>query len=108
MTKNWSKMLKRKCCYTLSNFIRTTRQISSTIKTLYHIFERFLGEQEKSGLLAEDVQLVDTVIWNTLFEFQKDAVKGAINKIRQHNGCIIADSVGLGKNLRGIGNNQIL
>ena len=66
-------------------------------KTLYHIFEQFLGEQEKSGLLAEDVQLVDTVIWNTLYEFQRDAVKGAINKIRQHNGCIIADSVGLGK-----------
>ena len=66
-------------------------------KTLYHIFERFLGEQEKSRLLAEDVQLVDTVIWNTLYEFQKDAVKGAINKIQQHNGCIIADSVGLGK-----------
>ena len=66
-------------------------------KTLYHIFERFLGEQEKSKLLAEDVQLVDTVIWNTLYEFQKDAVKGAINKIQQHNGCIIADSVGLGK-----------
>ena len=66
-------------------------------KTLYHIFERFLGEQEKSGLLAEDVELVDTVIWNTLYEFQKDAVKGAINKIREHNGCIIADSVGLGK-----------
>ncbi|MDE0685515.1 MAG: helicase-related protein, partial [Candidatus Poribacteria bacterium] len=66
-------------------------------KTLYHIFERFLGEQEKSGLLAEDVQLVDTDIWNILFEFQRDAVKGAINKIQQHNGCIIADSVGLGK-----------
>ena len=66
-------------------------------KTLYHIFERFLGEQEKSRLLAEDVELVDTVIWNTLYEFQKDAVKGAINKIQQHNGCIIADSVGLGK-----------
>ena len=66
-------------------------------KTLYHIFERFLGEQEKSRLLAEDVRLVDTVIWNTLYEFQRDAVKGAINKIQQHNGCIIADSVGLGK-----------
>ena len=66
-------------------------------KTLYHIFERFLGEQEKSGLLTEDVQLIDTDIWKTLFAFQKDAVKGAINKIRQHNGCIIADSVGLGK-----------
>ena len=66
-------------------------------KTLFHIFEQFLDEQEKSGLLADDVQLTDTEIWKTLFEFQKDGVKGAINKIRQHNGCIIADSVGLGK-----------
>ena len=66
-------------------------------KTLYHIFEQFLDEYEKSGLLTEDIQLVDTDIWNTLFEFQKDAVKGAINKIQQYNGCIIADSVGLGK-----------
>ena len=66
-------------------------------KTLFHIFEQFLDEQDKSGLLADDVQLTDTEIWKTLFEFQKDGVKGAINKIRQHNGCIIADSVGLGK-----------
>ena len=66
-------------------------------KTLFHIFEQYLDEQESSGLLAEQMQLVDTEIWNTLFEFQKDGVKGAINKIRQHNGCIIADSVGLGK-----------
>ena len=66
-------------------------------KTLFHIFEQFLGEQEKSGLLTEKMQLVDTEIWNALFEFQKDGAKGAINKILQHNGCIIADSVGLGK-----------
>lgn len=66
-------------------------------KTLFHIFEQYLDEQESSGLLAEQMQLVDTEIWNALFEFQKDGVKGAINKIRQHNGCIIADSVGLGK-----------
>ena len=66
-------------------------------KTLFHIFEQYLDEQESSGLLTEQMQLVDTEIWNTLFEFQKDGVKGAINKIRQHNGCIIADSVGLGK-----------
>ena len=64
---------------------------------MFHIFEQFLDEQDKSGLLADDVQLTDTEIWKTLFEFQKDGVKGAINKIRQHNGCIIADSVGLGK-----------
>ncbi|MYB55065.1 MAG: ATP-dependent helicase [Gemmatimonadetes bacterium] len=66
-------------------------------KTLFHIFEQYLDEQESSGLLTEQMQLVDTEIWNALFEFQKDGVKGAINKIRQHNGCIIADSVGLGK-----------
>ncbi|MEP7220770.1 MAG: phospholipase D-like domain-containing protein, partial [Bacteroidota bacterium] len=66
-------------------------------KTLYHIFERFLAEQNRGGLLDERNQLVDTGIWNALFEFQKDGVKGAINKILTHNGCIIADSVGLGK-----------
>ena len=66
-------------------------------KTLFHLFERFLDEQAERGLLTEPTQLVDTEIWNTLFEFQKDGVKGAINKILQHNGCIIADSVGLGK-----------
>ncbi len=48
-------------------------------------------------MLSERSQLVDTDIWNALFEFQKDGVKGAINKILNHNGCIIADSVGLGK-----------
>ena len=66
-------------------------------KTLFHLFERFLDEQAERGLLTEPTQLVDTEIWNALFEFQKDGVKGAINKILQHNGCIIADSVGLGK-----------
>ena len=66
-------------------------------KTLFHLFERFLAKQEDSGLLAGQQQLVDTEIWNALFEFQQDGVKGAINKILQHNGCIIADSVGLGK-----------
>ena len=66
-------------------------------KTLFHLFERFLDDQEEWGLLTEPMQLVDTAIWKALFEFQKDGVKGAINKILQHNGCIIADSVGLGK-----------
>jgi SNF2 family DNA or RNA helicase len=66
-------------------------------KTLFHIFEKFLADQDASGMLTENSQLVDTEIWKTLFEFQKDGVKGAINKIRSHNGCIIADSVGLGK-----------
>jgi SNF2 family DNA or RNA helicase len=66
-------------------------------KTLYHLFEQFLTERDTGGLLLENTQIVETDIWQKLFEFQKDAVKGAINKINTHNGCIIADSVGLGK-----------
>ena len=66
-------------------------------KTLFHLFERYLDDQEGRGLLDEPPQLVDTQIWKELYEFQKDGVKGAINKILTHNGCIIADSVGLGK-----------
>lgn len=66
-------------------------------KTLYHIFARFLDEQEKGGLSDIQKQVVDTDIWKALFEFQKDGVKGAINKIQNYNGCVLADSVGLGK-----------
>lgn len=66
-------------------------------KTLYHIFEDFLNEQARGGLADIQRQIVDTEIWQALFEFQKDGVKGAINKIVAHNGCILADSVGLGK-----------
>src|SRR3990172_1634772 len=66
-------------------------------KTLFHIFEEFLAEQDKGGLLDQNVKVVDTQIWKALFEFQKDGVRGAINKILKHKGCIIADSVGLGK-----------
>lgn len=66
-------------------------------KTLYHIFEKFLSEQETGGFIDEKTHLYDTKVWRMLFDFQKDGVRGAINKIQRHNGCIIADSVGLGK-----------
>jgi len=66
-------------------------------KTLYHIFEEYLSEQRKGGLLDEKTGFYDSEIWDKLYDFQKDGVKGAINKILKHNGCIIADSVGLGK-----------
>lgn len=66
-------------------------------KTLFHIFEDYLDEQQKGGLLTERTGFFDSEIWNILYDFQKDGVKGAINKILKHKGCIIADSVGLGK-----------
>lgn len=66
-------------------------------KTLYHVFERFLSGQDADAALFDQTAIIDTKIWKTLFDFQKDGVKGAIHKINQHNGCILADSVGLGK-----------
>lgn len=66
-------------------------------KTLYHLFDKFLSEQKQSGLLNENIGYFETKVWNMLYSFQRDAVKGIVNKIQKHNGCIIADSVGLGK-----------
>lgn len=66
-------------------------------KTLYHIFKDYLDEQKEGGLLDEKTGFYDSEVWNMLYDFQKDGVKGSINKLLKHNGCIIADSVGLGK-----------
>ena len=66
-------------------------------KTLFHIFENYIDEQQKGGLLTGQTGFFESEVWAMLYEFQKDGVKGAINKILRHNGCIIADSVGLGK-----------
>jgi SNF2 family DNA or RNA helicase len=66
-------------------------------KTLFHIFEKFLGDAGKTDADLGKTSLFETGVWKALFEFQKDGAKGAINKILRHNGCIIADSVGLGK-----------
>ena len=64
--------------------------------TLYHIFRRFLQENQDHKP-REDTGFFESVIWDKLYDFQKDAVIGAIRKLEKYNGCIIADSVGLGK-----------
>jgi superfamily II DNA or RNA helicase len=71
-------------------------------KTLYHLFEKYLDEQEKGGLLTRQTGFFESEIFKMLYIFQQDGVKGAINKILKHNGCIIADSVGLGKTFEGL------
>lgn len=65
--------------------------------TLYHIFNQYLGELTEDNILKTRTGIKDTIIWNKLYQFQKDGVMGAIDKIEKYNGCIIADSVGLGK-----------
>ncbi len=66
-------------------------------KTLFHLFYNKILEQDQGGLFDESSHIKDTRIWGMLFEFQRRGVVSAINKIEAHNGCIIADSVGLGK-----------
>ena len=66
-------------------------------KSLYHIFYNYLDELDEDKIVKKGNKLKETKIWNTLYQFQKDAVIGAIDKIEKYNGCILADSVGLGK-----------
>ena len=65
--------------------------------TLYNIFRDYLDELTDDNIVKSKTGFKDTVIWNKLYKFQKDGVLGAIDKIEKYNGCIIADSVGLGK-----------
>ncbi len=66
-------------------------------KTLYELFRRFIEEGQSLDETLRQIRLPDTGIWKALFSFQRDGAKSAINKIKQYNGCILADSVGLGK-----------
>lgn len=64
---------------------------------LYNIFSEFLEDITEDVLPNDLTGYLDTVVWNKLFNFQKDAATGIINKLERYNGCILADSVGLGK-----------
>ena len=65
--------------------------------TLYHIFRDYLDADHFSKNAEEDKMSFDKGIWKALYEFQKDGAKATINKLLALNGCILADSVGLGK-----------
>ena len=88
-----------------------TTQVVQHIESVYHensperiyfiildnIFQEFLDEMNEDVLANDRTGYQDTVIWQTLFNYQKDGATGIINKLEMHNGCILADSVGLGK-----------
>lgn len=65
--------------------------------TLYNIFKEFLDDISEDVLPNEATGFKDSVIWSKLYNFQKDACLAIINKLEKYNGCILADSVGLGK-----------
>ena len=66
-------------------------------KTLYELFRREIEARLSGDQNLTATGFYDSQVWNALYEFQKDGAKGVIAKLRQHNGCILADSVGLGK-----------
>lgn len=65
--------------------------------TLYNVFSEFLEDISEDVLPNEATGFKNSKIWNTLYDFQKDAALAIINKLEKYNGCILADSVGLGK-----------
>jgi superfamily II DNA or RNA helicase len=65
--------------------------------TLYNIFSEFLEDISEDVLPNEATGFKESVIWNKLYNFQRDAALAIINKLEKYNGCILADSVGLGK-----------
>ena len=65
--------------------------------TLYHVFSEFLDDISEDELPNEATGFKQSKIWSLLYDFQKDAVLAIINKLEKYNGCILADSVGLGK-----------
>lgn len=65
--------------------------------TLYNIFKEFLEDISEDVLPNEATGFKSSVIWNKLYNFQRDAALAIINKLEKYNGCILADSVGLGK-----------
>ena len=64
---------------------------------LYHVFSEFLDDISEDVLPNEATGFKQSKIWNMLYDFQKDAALAIINKLEKYNGCILADSVGLGK-----------
>ena len=66
--------------------------------TLYNIFKEFLDDiMSEDYMPNEATGYKDSIVWNKLYAFQRDGAVGVINKLEKYNGCILADSVGLGK-----------
>lgn len=64
---------------------------------LYQVFQELLNEIDEDAIVKSETGIKDKEIWKKLYSFQKDGVLGAIDKLERYNGCILADSVGLGK-----------
>lgn len=81
----------------ISNIYRENSPELIYFITLYNIFSEFLDDISEDNIANEATGFKSSIIWNKLYNFQKDAALAIINKLETYNGCILADSVGLGK-----------
>lgn len=70
--------------------------------TLYNIFKEYLVDLDEEKIIKTKTGFKDTLVWNKLYKFQKDGVLGTIDKVEKYGGCILADSVGLGKTFQAL------
>ncbi len=89
---------------TKSDLIASLQDLAShrdpfTIYTLilHHLFKDRGEELDEDQIVKSATGIRNTIVWKKLFKFQRDGVVGAIDKLNRFGGCIIADSVGLGK-----------
>lgn len=81
----------------ISNIYRENSPEFIYFVTLYNIFNEFLDDISEDVLPNEATGFKESQIWHKLYDFQRDAALAIINKLEKYNGCILADSVGLGK-----------
>jgi len=67
------------------------------LQTLHHIFSEYSEHMNEDEIIKSSTGVKETKVWKKLYKFQYDGAIGAIEKLEQYGGCIIADSVGLGK-----------
>ena len=89
--------IKKKVLAELKNIYKDKSPELLYYFTISQLFRNFLEDTDNEALIEKRTGITETMIWNKLYEFQRDGVIGAINKIEKFGGCIIADSVGLGK-----------
>ncbi|WP_282946544.1 helicase-related protein [Cellulomonas endometrii] len=81
----------------LRELVRDNDPESVYLRVITALFEDFLAESADDTRRRGMTGFYETQVWKKLYKFQRDGVLGAIQKLERHNGCIIADSVGLGK-----------
>ena len=86
-----------KLCDHIASIYKENSPQSIYFQMLYNIFNEFLEDLNADVLPNDLTGYQESLIWKKLFNFQRDAATGIINKLETYNGCILADSVGLGK-----------